>query len=123
MRTFSTILVVLLALEHVWALVLEMFLWTKPYGRKAFGQTKEQAEATALLAKNQGLYNGFLAAGLAWGVAASGPEAFHVKLFFAACVLAAGLYGFATVRKTSILIGQGLLGGVAVAALLFVGAE
>lgn len=118
MSMLSTGLVVLLVVEHIWALVLEMFLWTRPIGMKAFGNTRERAEVMAVLAKNQGLYNGFLAAGLIWGLVGSGAEALHVKLFFSSCVLAAGVYGAATTGKRSILIGQGLLGALAIAALL-----
>jgi putative membrane protein len=123
MHTTSTILVALLAIEHAWIVVLEMFLWTKPYGLRTFGYSKEQAELMATLAKNMGLYNGFLSAGLFWGLLAPGTEGFHVKLFFSGCVLVAGLYGAATTGKKSILIGQGLLGGLALGSLLLGGAS
>jgi putative membrane protein len=89
------------ALLHVWFLVLEMFLWTKPIGRRTFGLTPEFAAASKTLAANQGLYNGFLAAGLVFGLA-SGD--FHVKIFFLACVVAAGLYGGWTVNRKIVLV-------------------
>jgi putative membrane protein len=88
----------LVALIHVYILVLEMFLWDKPAGLKAFRLSPEQAAATKVLAANQGLYNGFLAAGLVWGLwlgAAGAP----VRLFFLGCVLVAGLYGAATASR------------------------
>jgi putative membrane protein len=86
------------ALIHVYILVLEMFLWTTPKGQKAFGLTAEFAQQTKVLAANQGLYNGFLAAGLAWGLwlGAAGQA---VKVFFLLCVLVAGLYGAATASR------------------------
>ncbi|MDF3823368.1 DUF1304 domain-containing protein, partial [Leptospira sp. 96542] len=87
--------VALVALLHVYILVLEMFLWAKPAGRKAFGLTPEFAQATQVLAANQGLYNGFLAAGLFWGLTL-GSDGTDVKVLFLACVLVAGLYGAAT---------------------------
>lgn len=88
----------LVALIHVYILVLEMFLWTKPAGRKAFGLTPDFAQATRVLAANQGLYNGFLAAGLIWGLLLGGAG-LPVKLFFLACVLVAGLFGAATANR------------------------
>ena len=118
MRNAAVILAALVALIHVYILVLEMFLW-KTRARRVFGTTAEFAESTAVLAKNQGLYNGFLAAGLLWGLVARNPaEAWHLKLFFSGCVLVAGVYGFATTGKKSILIGQGGLAALALAALL-----
>ncbi|MBW8880780.1 MAG: DUF1304 domain-containing protein, partial [Asticcacaulis sp.] len=86
---------------HVAFLVLEMFLWNTPFGRKTFGLTPEFAAQSAKLAANQGLYNGFLAAGLAWSV--FGHD-FHAKLFFLVCVIIAGLYGGFTVKKSILLI-------------------
>ena len=115
----ANVVVALLVLEHIYALVLEMFLWTRPTGLKAFGNTAENAAVMAVLAKNQGLYNGFLAAGLLCGLVASNPtEALHLKLFFSGCVLLAGIYGFATTGKRSILIGQGGLAALALGLLL-----
>lgn len=118
MRTLSSVLVGLIAVEHVWVLVLEMFLWTRPRGLKVFGNTPEQAQVMAVLAKNQGLYNGFLAAGLFWGLSLGATrEARHVQIFFSACVLLAGLYGYATTRKRAILVGQAGLAALALASL------
>ena len=93
------ILVGLVAAIHVYILVLEMFLWTGPRGRQAFGLTPEFAEQTRTLAANQGLYNGFLAAGLILGLATNGHTAFVVKIFFLACVAVAGVYGAATASR------------------------
>ncbi len=93
----------LVALIHVYILVLEMFLWTRPAGRKAFGLTPEFAQATRVLAANQGLYNGFLAAGLIWGLLLGGAG-LPVKLFFLGCVLVAGLYGAATASRKILYI-------------------
>ena len=98
MQTALTVVVALIALEHLYILVLEMFLWNTPRGRKAFGLTPEFAEATRVLAANQGLYNGFLAAGLLWGVL-RGPVGDPVTLFFLVCVLVAGLYGGMTASR------------------------
>ena len=95
MATLANVVVALVAVIHVYILVLEMFLWDKPAGLRAFGQTPDAAAASRVLAANQGLYNGFLAAGLAWGLLL-GPDGTAVKLFFLACVLIAGLYGAAT---------------------------
>jgi putative membrane protein len=93
-------LVALVALLHVYFLVLEMFLWTKPLGLKTFRQTPEKARDSAVLAANQGLYNGFLAAGLAWGLLHGNPAfAFQIKTFFLLCVIVAGIYGAATVSR------------------------
>ena len=93
--TFATGLVALL---HVYFLVLEMFLWTKPYGRRLFRLSEEQARATRVLAANQGLYNGFLAAGLAWGLAL-GAQGHAIRIFFLGCVMVAGVFGAATVGR------------------------
>jgi putative membrane protein len=90
----ANIMVGLVALLHVYFLVLEMFLWDKPRGRRVFGTTPEYATASKTLAANQGLYNGFLAAGLIWGFFAGDP----VKIFFLACVIVAGVFGAATVN-------------------------
>lgn len=98
MRIAANAVVALIGLLHVWILVLEMFLWDKPTGRRAFGQTQEFATATKVLAANQGLYNGFLAAGLFWGLSL-GPAGTGVKVFFLLCVLVAGVYGAATASR------------------------
>ena len=103
MSTIAKILVALVALEHVYILVLEMFLWNTPRGRKAFGMTPEFAQQTKVLAANQGLYNGFLAAGLFWGLYL-GAVGFQVKMFFLICVTIAGLYGAATVGRKILFI-------------------
>lgn len=82
-----------------------MFLWTKPKGLKVFGNTLEKAQATAVLAANQGLYNGFLAAGLIWGLAHSIPEfSFQIKIYFLACVVIAGIYGAYTVNRKILFV-------------------
>ena len=99
----AQIVVGLIAILHVCILVLEMFLWTTPRGRKAFGLTAEFAEATKVLAANQGLYNGFLAAGLFWGLWL-GAAGTAVIVFFLLCVLVAGLYGAATANKRILFI-------------------
>ena len=116
MQALATILVALVALEHVYILILEMVLWTTPKGRKAFGMTPEQAEATKVLAANQGLYNGFLAAGLIWSLLHPVPEfAFELKLFFLVCVIVAAIYGAWSVKPRILLV----QGGPAILALVF----
>jgi len=93
-------LVALVAALHVYFLVLEMFLWTRPLGLKTFRNSLEKAKESAVLAANQGLYNGFLAAGLIWGLVHSVPAvAFQIKTFFLICVIVAGVYGAATVSR------------------------
>jgi putative membrane protein len=104
MRTASRILVVLVALEHIGILVLEMFFWDHPVGQRIFGMTPEISAASAVLAANQGLYNGFLAAGLFWGLL---TRRHAVVIFFLVCVVTAGLFGGLT-AKTSILFTQAL---------------
>jgi putative membrane protein len=99
MSIIAKILIALIALEHLYFLVLEMFLWTTPRTRAAFGMSAEQAEQTKVLAANQGLYNGFLAAGLIWSLLAPAAYARELALFFLGCVLVAGLYGGATANK------------------------
>ncbi|MGE0097931.1 MAG: DUF1304 domain-containing protein [Hydrogenophaga sp.] len=98
MSVAASVVIILVALLHLYFMVLEMFLWDKPAGLRAFGQTPASAAATKVLAANQGLYNGFLAAGLTWGLWL-GPAGFGVKVFFLACVLVAGLYGAATASR------------------------
>ena len=90
------VLVGLVAALHIYFLVLEMFLWNTPYGRKVFGNSREFATASKVLAANQGLYNGFLAACLVWGLS-RGPAGHAVQLFFLGCVVVAGLYGAVSV--------------------------
>ncbi|MEJ6003489.1 DUF1304 domain-containing protein [Paucibacter soli] len=117
MGMVSKILVGLVAALHVYILVLEMFLWTTPRGRRAFGLTAEFAEASKVLAANQGLYNGFLAAGLAWGLLLGDAAGRPVQFFFLGCVLVAGLYGAATASR-KILFVQALPAALTIAALL-----
>jgi putative membrane protein len=109
----ADVAVALVALLHLGFLVLEMFLWTKPIGRRVFGLPRDFMAASASLAANQGLYNGFLAAGLAWGLVL-GPDGFGVKVFFLTCVVIAGVFGAAT-AKGSILLVQAMPGAVALA--------
>lgn len=104
MKKAATALVAFVAIEHLYILVLEMFLWTKPAGLRAFGLTPEFAEQTAVLAANQGLYNGFLAAGLIWGLIRQ-EDGFSVRVFFLGCVIVAGVFGAIT-AKPSILYVQ-----------------
>lgn len=100
MSLMASVLVVVVALLHLYFLVLEMFLWTKPLGLKTFRNTPEKAETTRVLAANQGLYNGFLAAGLLWGVLHADPFfGRQVQMFFLACVVAAGIMGALTVSR------------------------
>ena len=101
LNTAANLVCALVALIHVYILVLEMFLWEKPAGLRAFGLTPERARDTRVLAANQGLYNGFLAAGLFWGLSGGGTA---VKLFFLGCVLVAGLYGAATASRKILFI-------------------
>ena len=98
------ILVGLIAILHVYILILEMFLWDKPYGLKAFGNTPEKAQLTKVMAQNQGLYNGFLAAGLLWSLLAPETYALALANFFLGCVLVAGIYGGLTANKKIIYI-------------------
>ena len=98
MNLIANILVGIVALLHLYFLILEMFLWDKPQGRKTFGTTPEFATASKTLAANQGLYNGFLAAGLIWGLT-MGAAGTDVKVFFLACVIVAGVYGALTVAR------------------------
>ena len=105
MLWIANLLVALVALLHVYFLVLEMFLWTRPLGLKTFRQTLEKARDSAVLAANQGLYNGFLAAGLIWGLVQGNPAfAFQIKTFFLLCVIIAGIYGAATVSRRILFV-------------------
>jgi putative membrane protein len=99
----ANVVVALIAFLHVYILVLEMFLWDKPVGLRAFGQTQEAATASKVLAANQGLYNGFLAAGLFWGLSL-GSSDIGVKVFFLSCVLIAGLYGAVTASRKILFV-------------------
>ncbi len=112
----SNVLVGVVVLIHLYIVVLEMVLWDKPFGRKVFGNSAEFATASKVLAANQGLYNGFLAAGLIWGLS-MGVAGQPVQLFFLGCVIVAGLYGALTVG-TKILFVQAVPAALAVAAIL-----
>ena len=101
----ANVLVALVAALHVYFLFLEMFLWTKPLGLKTFRNSLENATDSAVLAANQGLYNGFLAAGLVWGLVQGVPGfAFQIKMFLLLCVIVAGVYGAATVSRRMLFV-------------------
>ena len=116
MKKLADGLIALIALEHIYFLVLEMFLWTKPLGLETFGMTAEFAQQSASLAANQGLYNGFLAAGLIWSLLKK-TDAFSLKVFFLSCVVVAGVFGAFT-AKMSILYIQGVPAMVALGLIL-----
>ena len=118
MNLIAQILIAVVALLHLYFLVLEMFFWDKPLGRKVFRLTPEFAAASKMLAANQGLYNGFLAAGLIWGLWVGDHFGFHIELFFLTCVIVAGIYGALTVNKR-IFFFQALPALLALAALHF----
>lgn len=117
MPLVANLLVALVGLLHVAILVIEMFFWNTPFGHRTFNLTPEFAAQSAVLAANQGLYNGFLAAGLIWSLFAPKTISFALKVFFLGCVVVAGIYGGAT-AKTSILFTQALPGAIALAAVL-----
>jgi putative membrane protein len=117
MNAVATVLVALVALVHAYIVVLEMALWTTPRGQAAFGLTPEFAQQTKTLAGNQGLYNGFLAAGLVWGLVGPGHLRFGFQVFFLLCVIVAGIYGAATASRRILLV-QALPGALALAAVL-----
>ena len=122
MKIILTILIAFVAIQHAAFLYLEMFLWTRDTGRRIFGNTKEQAENTKVLAKNQGLYNGFLAAGLLWGMFHPTPEIGNqIVLFFLLCVMIAGIYGSITAKR-SILYIQALPAFITLIVLFFASA-
>jgi putative membrane protein len=115
MQIAAAVLVVIVAGLHLYFLVLEMFLWRTPFGRRTFNLTQEVADSSAVLAANQGLYNGFLAAGLLWGLVGYGTVSGRpILTFFLACVIVAGLYGAATVNRR-IAVVQSLPAAVALA--------
>ena len=120
MAILATALVILVAAIHVYIVVLEMVLWRTPRGMQAFGTDEAFAERSAPLAANQGLYNGFLVAGLAWGLLARGPLGFQVKFFFLGCIIVAGLFGAATVSRR-ILVDQALPAALAFVAVAVAG--
>lgn len=113
----ANILVAVVALLHLYFMILEMFLWDKPAGLRAFGLTLERAQASKALAANQGLYNGFLVAGLVWGLLL-GSQGTHIIIFFLTCVIVAGIYGSLTVGK-KILYVQAMPAAIALALVLF----
>ncbi|HET6859903.1 MAG TPA: DUF1304 domain-containing protein, partial [Streptomyces sp.] len=104
MQIVAHVLVALVAVVHAFFLVLEMFLWDTPHGRKVFSTTAEFSKASAPLAANQGLYNGFLSAGLFWSLLTSDPVSFQTQIFFLICVIVAGAYGAATVSPRILLV-------------------
>lgn len=115
MKLLATILVAFVALSHLGILVLEMFYWDHPVGRKIFAMTAEQSASSAVLAMNQGLYNGFLAAGLIWGLVTG---RFDIKVFFLTCVVIAGIFGAATAKGT-ILFTQAAPAAIALLVVYF----
>ena len=120
MMMIANSLVTLVAALHVYFLVLEMFLWTKPLGLRTFRNSPEKAKDSAVLAANQGLYNGFLAAGLVWGLYL-GPAGYGVKLFFLGCIFIAGLYGGLTATRKILFI-QAIPAAIGIALVLAAGA-
>lgn len=113
MKLLATILILFVAISHVGILILEMFYWDHEVGRKIFSMTAEQSATSAVLAMNQGLYNGFLAAGLFWGLIVA---RFDIKVFFLLCVVVAGVFGAAT-AKGSILFTQAMPAAIALLVL------
>jgi putative membrane protein len=116
-KVTADVFVAIVALQHLGFMYLESVLWTKPQGRKIFGTTPEQAEQSAALAKNQGVYNGFLAAGLVWGIVTNPGAGYQIKLVFLICVLVAAIVGGLTVSKRILLV-QGLPAAIAFALVL-----
>lgn len=117
MIVVGNILVALVAALHVYFMILEMFLWTRPRGLRTFGNSLQKAQDSAVLAANQGLYNGFLAAGLIWGLLQRDPSfALQIKTFFLLCVIVAGVYGAASVSR-KILFVQALPAALALASI------
>ena len=121
MSVAANLVVALVALAHAYFLALEMFFWTKPLGLRTFAMTQEFANATAVLAANQGLYNGFLAAGLVWSLL-DARRGFALKLFFLGCVIVAGIYGGVTAKMT-ILYVQALPAAIAFVLVLLAGGK
>ena len=115
MRLLAALAVAFVAILHLLFLILESFLWTKPVGRRVFALSEELAQSTKALAANQGLYNGFLAAGLIWGLVDT-SDGFRIQLFFLICVIVAGIVGAATAKR-SILFVQALPAAIATALL------
>ena len=118
MNIFINSIVGFVTLLHLYFLILEMFLWATPFGLRAFGQTLEQAKRSSVLAANQGLYNGFLAAGLIWSLAHPNAEvAWQLKIFFLSCIVVAGIYGGYSVSKRILFI-QALPAAIALVLLM-----
>lgn len=120
LHTVTVVLAALVALEHLYFLYLEMFRWTAPATLEAFGTTPAFAEESKTLAANQGLYNGFLAAGLIWSIVAGPPLQRPLEIFFASCVVVAGIYGGLTVTRRIMLI-QALPAALLLASALLFG--
>ena len=116
MAAAATLVIAFVAFLHVYFLVLEMFFWTKPLGLKVFGLTQEAAESSRVLAANQGLYNGFLAAGLMWSLTL-GAAGHATRLFFLGCIVIAGVFGGATASR-KILFVQALPAAIAIGLVL-----
>ena len=116
MTTAGNVAVALVALLHLYFLILEVFCWERPLGLRTFGLTPEFAKASRALAANQGLYNGFLAAGLLWGLSL-GPAGHAIKIFFLGCVVVAGLFGGSTANRRILLV-QALPGAIALVLVL-----
>jgi len=117
MSTLTIIVISIVIVLHILFLILEMFLWNTPYGRKTFALSEDYAKQSATLAANQGLYNGFLAAGLLWGLISTGG--FDALIFFLCCIIIAGIYGGITANR-SILWLQALPAAIALSLLIFI---
>ncbi len=118
MKFLSTLFIAIVAFEHFYFMLLEMFYWTKPKGLKAFGFTKEFAESTTVLAANQGLYNGFLAAGLVWALFDNNYGK-PIAIFFLCCVIIAGMYGAYSTKKLKLFYIQAIPAIIALLLVLF----
>jgi putative membrane protein len=118
MKTLQIFFVALVAFEHIYFMILEMFFWDKPKGLKAFGQTLEAAKSSKILAKNQGLYNGFLAAGLIWAIV-NKTNFEHLAIFFLSCVAVAGIFGAYTTKNIKLFYVQALPAIVGLLLVLF----
>ena len=116
MNILTVIAISIVIVLHILFLILEMFLWNTPYGRKTFALSEDYAKQSASLAANQGLYNGFLAAGLLWGLTSTGG--FDALVFFLCCIIIAGIYGAIT-AKSSILWLQAMPATIALTLLTF----
>lgn len=117
MKTLALFFIALVAFEHIYFMILEIFFWEKPKGLKTFGLTKNDAKSTKTLAKNQGLYNGFLAAGLLWGIIEQN-NSFQIALFFLFCVTIAGIFGALTTKKIKLFYIQSVPAIIAISLIL-----